>query len=37
MSKYSRMNRGYQYIFTNIDILVNMHGVFLLNQKNSRY
>ena len=29
MVKYSRMNKGYKYIFTNIDVL----GVFLLNLK----
>ena len=33
MVKYSRVNRGYKYIFTNIDIFSNMHGFFLLNQK----
>ena len=31
MTKYSRMNKGYKYIFTNIDIFQNMHGLFLLN------
>ena len=33
MVKYSRMNKGYKYIFTNIDIFQNMHGHFLLNLK----
>ena len=33
MIKYSRVNRGYKYIFTNIDIFQNMHGHFLLNLK----
>ena len=33
MQKYSKVNRGYKYIFTNIDIFQNMHGVFLLNLK----
>ena len=34
MTKYSRMNKGYQYIFTNIDVFSkNMHGFFLLNLK----
>ena len=33
MVKYSRVNRGYKYIFTNIDVFQNMHGLFLLNQK----
>ena len=34
MTKYSRVNRGYKYIFTNIDVFsVNMHGFFLLNLK----
>ena len=33
MRKYSRVNRGYKYIFTNIDDFSNMHGLFLLNQK----
>ena len=37
MVKYSRMNKGYKYIFTNIDIFQNMHGHFLLNLKNTRY
>ena len=27
MTKYSRMNKGYKYIFTNMD------GLFILNQK----
>ena len=29
MQKYSKMNKGYKYIFTNIDIFQNMHGHFL--------
>ena len=34
MVKYSRVNREYKYIFTNIDIFsVNIHGLFLLNLK----
>ena len=33
MVKYSRVNRRYKYIFTNIDIFQNMHGLFQLNQK----
>ena len=33
MVKYSRMNKGYKYIFTNIDIFQNMHGHILLNLK----
>ena len=34
MVKYSRMNKGYKYIFTNIHIFFqNMHGHFLLNLK----
>ena len=36
MQKYSRMNKGYQYIFTNIDIFQNMHGHFLLKVKKYR-
>ena len=38
MIKYSKVNRGYKYIFTNIDIFsVNMHWPFpLLNQKLSK-
>ena len=28
MVKYSRVNRGYKYIFTNVDIFQNMHGHF---------
>ena len=28
MTKYSRMNKEYKYIFTNIEIFVNMHGRF---------
>ena len=28
MQKYSKMNKGYKYIFTNIDIFQNMHGHF---------
>ena len=33
MVKYSRMNKGFKYIFTNIDVFQNMLGVFLLNLK----
>ena len=33
MVKYSRINKGYKYIFTNIDIFQNMRGHFLLNLK----
>ena len=33
MVKYSKMNKGYKYIFTNIDIFQNTHGHFLLNLK----
>ena len=28
MQKYSKVNREYKYIFTNIDIFQNMHGHF---------
>ena len=33
MVKYSRMNKGYKYIFVNIDIFQDTLGVFLLNLK----
>ena len=33
MIKYQKENKGYKYIFTNIEIFQNMHGVFLLNLK----
>ena len=28
ISQYSKIKRGYKYIFTNIDILANMHMLF---------
>ena len=34
MVKYSKVNRGYKYIFTILIFSVNMLGVFLLNLKN---
>ena len=33
MVKYSKINKGYDYIFTNIDIFQNTYGVFLLKVK----
>ena len=36
MVNYSRMNKGYKYIFTSIDVSQNTHGVFLLNLKKYR-
>ena len=33
MVKYSKVNRGYKYIFTNIDIFQSIHGLSLLNLK----
>ena len=33
MVKYSKMNKGFKYIYTNIDVFQNMLGVFLLNLK----
>ena len=33
MVEYSKMNKRFKYIFTNIDVFQNMHGVFQLNLK----
>ena len=38
MGKYSRLNRGYKYIFTNIDIFSKYAWSFpIKSKKNSRY
>ena len=38
MSQYSKMNRGYKYIFTNIDIFSKYAYAFpLKSKKNTRY
>ena len=34
MTKYSRMNKGYKYIFTNIDIFSKYAWGFLIKSKN---
>ena len=37
MTKYSRMNKGYKYIFTNIDIFSKYAWSFPIKSKNTRY
>ena len=37
MVKYSRMNKGYKYIFTNIDIFSKYAWSFPIKSKNIRY
>ena len=38
MSKYFRMNKGYKYIFTNIDVFSKYAWAFSIkSKKNSRY
>ena len=36
MSQYSKMNRGYQYIFTNIDVFSKIVNAFPLKSKRIR-
>ena len=37
MTKYSKMNKGYKYIFTNIDIISKIVILIQLNLKNTRH
>ena len=37
MTKYSRMNRGYKYIFTNIDVFSKYAYAFPIKSKKIRY
>ena len=37
MQKYSRMNKGYKYIFTNIDIFSKYAYAFAVKSKNIGY
>ena len=38
MTQYSKMNRGYKYIFTNIDVFLKMGYAYpIKSKKNTRY
>ena len=37
MSQYSKMNRGYKYIFSNIDIFRKIAYGYPIKSKNTRY